>query len=241
VADPVRFDPDEVAQWLEEANGLRRAPWAHWPDPAALAADLSSIDYGYSFVPHSVAVRQVRQVAALLRKAAAAFDGAMPGSETYRSLFCGAAFASASQRITGDESCDPLISMVKALNEDSWNFPSLLRHVADAAEAEIARSPARNTRADLLRFVYGLVAVTLERHTGRPASIRATSPDARFVRDVVEHVGLPWRPRIWRRYGEERAAGRRGEIDAHLVSADFGYFLGRRQTQSVPNGCREKT
>ena len=34
----VRFSVDQVAVWLEEANGFRRARWVHWPDAEALAA-----------------------------------------------------------------------------------------------------------------------------------------------------------------------------------------------------------
>jgi hypothetical protein len=76
-------------------------------------------------------------------------------------------------------------------------FSRVLRQTADETEPLLAEEP-HPTHADELRCIYAWVARTLEKHTGSRVSIRPTSPDARFARDVLEHAGVPWRSRLWR-------------------------------------------
>ena len=87
------FTADQVATWLEEANGSRRARWIHWPDATALAADLSEIDFTVRFTPPHITVRQVHRVAGLLRKVAAALDDPRLTSEAQLLLLIGRGLA----------------------------------------------------------------------------------------------------------------------------------------------------
>jgi hypothetical protein len=193
------------------------------PNANTLAADLSKLDFDDRFVQYNAAVRRVGRAAAMLRKAAAAFTDP---TLTHNVLMVGAARA-----LGGD--------VDKALR-----FPSVLRKVAAAAERAITSSQRRDKHADRLRFIYGCVAKALERHTGKPASIRPDGPDARFVRAVIEHAGLPWKPSTWRRYGEEWAmvrdgAGLRPFFADHQTGWVYPAWLDPR-TASVSNRRQKK-
>jgi len=77
-------------------------------------------------------------------------------------------------------------------------FSRALRQTADEAERQLVDKPVGLTHAGELSTIYAWVAEFLEAHTGSRVSIRPTSPDARFVRKVIEHAGLPWHPWVWR-------------------------------------------
>jgi hypothetical protein len=218
------FTAEQVATWLEEANASHRARWVHWPDAARLATDLSKIDYTDTFTPLHQATRQVRQITGMMRRLADAWDNPNLAREAERALIWGVAgmLSCAHPDDAGRDQTEQLRADVDALaflGSYPALFCNLLRQAADETEWQHAQIPDDRSHADHIGLFYGRTAYALERHTGSPPVIRAIGSDARFVREVIQHVGLPWRPKLWRRCAEEWAAVRRGEVDrVRLVS-----------------------
>jgi hypothetical protein len=218
------FTADQVETWLKAANSPRRARWACWPDAAQLATDLSEIDYTDRFTPPHQATRQVRQITGMMRRLADAWDNPNLTREAQRALIWGVGrmLSCAHPDDAGRDQTEQWIADVDALTFLASYpplFSNLLRQAADETEWQHAECPDDRPHTDHISLFYGRTAHTLERHTGSPPVIRAISSDARFVREVVQHVGLPWRPKLWRRCAEEWAAIRRGEVNrVRLVS-----------------------
>jgi hypothetical protein len=212
------FTADQVETWLKAANSSRRARWKRWPDAARLAADLSRIDYTDRFTPLHQVRRQVRRITGMMRRLADAWDDPDLADETLRVLIYGVAgmLSCAHPEDAGRDATQQLIADTDALvflGSYPPLFSNLLRQAACDAEWQFAQFPDERARTDHISLFYGRAAHTLERHTGSPPVIRAISSDARFVREVMQHVGLPWRPKLWRRCAEEWAMIRRGEGD----------------------------
>jgi hypothetical protein len=210
----------------------------HWPDAAKLAAELSDIEF-FSFdrfTPHHQIVRQVRQVADLMCKLADAFDNPTldPHAQSVLIIGTGRILSAIDRKGAGRDVRDLSEHLladgqaVEMLFDDPWLFGSLLRQAAAEAKWQLSQNTDTSSHADQLRLLYGMVAKLLERHTRAPSSARSTGPDARFVRAVIKHAGLPWTPWIWRRYGEEWAAVWRGEIDEEDFSPWTGFVRPRR-------------
>jgi hypothetical protein len=87
---------------------------------------------------------------------------------------------------------------IMALHEDRGRFSRMLRQAADCSEWQLAQNGSDFRQGYSLHVLYVMVAETLRKHTGAGVSVRPTSPDARFVREVIEHAGLSWHPRVWR-------------------------------------------
>jgi hypothetical protein len=210
------FTADQVAVWLDEANPFRRARWVHWPDAARLAADLSELDFYDRFTPRHQVNRQVRQISSMMRGLADAWDDATQAL-FMRWILIGGTGPALSAEVDAldkvdvddfdvdqliDHQCAVLMADTRAwvaLCGDPGRFSRMLRQAADETEWQrVAQDTGGYTHADSFNGLYNMVAATLQKHTAAPVSIRPNGPDARFVREVIEHVGLPWRPRVWR-------------------------------------------
>jgi hypothetical protein len=227
------FTTELVEAWLERANSARRARWVDWPNAAQLAVDLSLVDFTDGYVPYQQVTQQVQRMAGLMRKLADLWDDpklhaavgrgmiaadgrgmiAANGDsyclDTYDDLIADTTDPDVLKRLmelrVAEESAD--VRTRRALFETPERLSRVLRQTADAAESQLVERPGSPSHARSLSESYDLVAEILCSHTGARPSFRAASPDARFVRAVIKHAGLPWRDWVWRRCGRPQATG----------------------------------
>jgi hypothetical protein len=178
------------------------------------------------FAHHEIG-RQVKQFTGMLRRLAALWDNPTPANELRRVLVSGigpafytadvdrdaiaaanakadAVDADADRAAAVDAALDASVAQWMAdaralgrLWEDPDRFTRALHEAAELAEWQHAQGESL-TYASFLRLIYTQAFRTLEGHTGSQVSTRSTGPDARFVRDVLEHAQVPWRPKTWR-------------------------------------------
>jgi hypothetical protein len=216
------FTAEQVSTWLERANSARRARWVRWPNAARLAADLSLVDFTDRYVPYQQVTQQVQRIVGLMRKLADLWDDPKLHAATQRVRIAGGGDICClpdtpvhDDLITDTPDPDVLKRLVerwvaeenadartrRALFENRERLSRVLRQTAYEAESQLVERPGSPSHARELSGSYDRLAELLSAHTGTRTSFRATSPDARFVREVINYVGLPWRDWVWRRCG----------------------------------------
>jgi hypothetical protein len=205
------FTAELVETWLP-----RKARWRSRPDAAQLAACLSNMDFTYGYVPPDQLAQRLRQITGMMRRLAVALDDPTLSTPVDRVMIAGTDYiptpSDYARHLTVTNDPDDLkrqkerqvaemsaeAHLRRALFKNHERLSRVLRQVADEAERQLVDRPPPLTHVDELSSIYAWVADALEGHTGSKVAARPHGPDARFVQKVIEHVGLPWHPSLWR-------------------------------------------